>query len=103
MVLDFRANRLEGKFLRETGAVDDHFTIVKGAAPLRITPAGVSGGTARLSWNSIADRAYRVEFSPVLPAMAWTNLSGLIRATDVTTSWSGLVNGGFYRVWSAND
>lgn len=34
MVLDVNGNRLEAKFLRETGAVDDHFTIIKGSPTL---------------------------------------------------------------------
>src|SRR6185369_3612077 len=33
MVLDINGNRLDGKFLRETGAVDDTFAIVKGSTP----------------------------------------------------------------------
>ena len=32
MVLDVNGNRLEAKFLRETGAIDDSFTIIKGSA-----------------------------------------------------------------------
>jgi hypothetical protein len=38
MVLDIDGGRLDAKFLRETGAVDDSFTIVKGAAPPTPTP-----------------------------------------------------------------
>ena len=30
LVLDVTGNRLDAKFLRETGAMDDYFTIVKG-------------------------------------------------------------------------
>jgi Big-like domain-containing protein len=30
MVLDIDGNRLDAKFLRETGAIEDHFTIIKG-------------------------------------------------------------------------
>jgi hypothetical protein len=33
LVLDIDGDRLEAKFLRENGAVDDHFTIVKGDQP----------------------------------------------------------------------
>lgn len=33
MVLDINGNRLDAKFLRETGAVDDSFTIIKGSSP----------------------------------------------------------------------
>lgn len=34
MVLDVDGNRLDAKFLRETGAIDDSFTILKGTAPI---------------------------------------------------------------------
>ncbi len=33
MVLDVNGNRLDAKFLRETGAIDDNFTIIKGESP----------------------------------------------------------------------
>lgn len=33
MVLDVDGNRLDAKFLRETGAVDDYFTVLKGVTP----------------------------------------------------------------------
>jgi hypothetical protein len=107
LVLDFHANRLEAKFLRETGAIDDYFTLIKGAEPLRILSASVVSNTLSLSWNSVADRTYRVEFSPTLPAASWTNVSGSIKATGITATWSespgGLGAGGFYRIWSLND
>jgi hypothetical protein len=39
MVLDVDGNRLDAKFLRETGAIDDSFTILKGSgAPATPTP-----------------------------------------------------------------
>jgi hypothetical protein len=99
MVLEIHANRLDAKFLRETGAIEDEFTILKGVMLPRLT-ARFADGTATLIWNSVADFEYRVEFTPRLPASSWADVSGSIRATDVTASWSGPANPGFYRLWS---
>jgi hypothetical protein len=41
MVLDVDGNRLDAKFLRETGAIADSFTIVKGGPPATPTPTAV--------------------------------------------------------------
>ena len=41
MVLDVNGNRLDAKFLRETGAVEDYFTIIKGPGSAN-TPPSVS-------------------------------------------------------------
>lgn len=41
MVLDVDGNRLDAKFLRETGAIADSFTIVKGGPPATATPTTV--------------------------------------------------------------
>jgi hypothetical protein len=97
MVLDIHANRLDAKFLRETGAIEDEFTILKGVSRPRLT-AGLADGIATLTWNSVADFEYHVEFTPALPATTWVDVSGPIQANDVTASWSGLANAGFYRV-----
>lgn len=75
VVLDFDANRLDVKFIRETGAIDDDFTMTKGATPLRILSAEPAGTSLILSWQSVAQRTYRVQHSPAVGA-AWTNLAG---------------------------
>jgi hypothetical protein len=54
MVIDIDGDRLEAKFLRETGEVDDHFTILKGTLPPQIVsgPASqtvVEGATVSFS------------------------------------------------------
>jgi hypothetical protein len=107
MVLDIHANRLEAKFVRETGVIDDYFTLIKGAGVFRITTVSVSSNQVSIAWNAVADRTYRVEFSPMLPAAQWTDASGDIKADDVNAHWTGAVNGGatggFYRVRSLND
>ncbi|HTD86157.1 MAG TPA: metallophosphoesterase, partial [Candidatus Binatia bacterium] len=99
MVLDIHANRLDGKFLRETGAIEDDFTILKGVSQPRLT-ARFANGTATVVWNSVADFEYRVEFTATLPATSWTDVTGPIIATNVTASWSGPASPGFYRLRS---
>lgn len=52
LVIDVENRRMDVKFLRETGEVDDHFTILKGDVPARIVTGPVSqtkvvGATAR--------------------------------------------------------
>jgi hypothetical protein len=50
MVLDVDGNRLDAKFLRETGVVADNFTIIKGSAPTPTpspTPVGPTATPTR--------------------------------------------------------
>jgi hypothetical protein len=106
MVLDIHANRLEAKFVRESGAIDDSFTMIKGAAPLRVTATALTNGTVSIQWASVADRHYRIEFAPTLASPSWSDVSGNIRAKGMETQWSGAIleaASGFYRVWSAGD
>src|SRR5207247_2247145 len=59
MALDIHANRLDAKFIRETGDIDDEFTLIKGASSLRILSTVIDGGKVSLSWASVADRTYQ--------------------------------------------
>ena len=106
VALDIHANRLDAKFIRETGAIDDEFTLIKGATPFRILSGSLESGQVRLSWSSVADRSYRVDFKHSLTDPEWEDRSGLLRAQGPIMSWSGTVSGtsgGFYRIWSAED
>lgn len=91
LVLDIQDHQLEGKFLRETGEIDDHFTILKGAAPepLRIVDILSAEGFAILRWKSRAERTYRVEMTDNLDAPQWTAISPDIVATGATSTWEG--------------
>jgi hypothetical protein len=90
VVIDVHAHRLDAKFLRETGAVDDHFTILKGvpSEELRITTVRVAQDEVRLSWKSLAGEDYQVQSSPQIDPAQWTPASELIRATGATTFWT---------------
>lgn len=105
LVLDIEGTALHARFLRESGAVDDYFTIYKGSAPPRFervvaTLAGNS--TMNLAWRTRADRYYNVERSVDLSLPAWTTVASSLQGTGGIMNWPTSVNGmdaqAFYRV-----
>jgi hypothetical protein len=101
LVLDLHANRLDARFLRENGTVDDYFTMVKGSAELRLTSLRWTNGIVTMQWASVADMVYHVEFNSDVTHNAWSDISGPIIANDAVTSWSVPANestAGFYRI-----
>ena len=104
LVIDVNNNRLDATFLRETGAIDDHFTILKGAAPesLKLCTFQVKNSQTIARWKSIAGQTYQVERTSSLENPHWLPASVNIRATGATTSWTNAVPNGdaknFYRV-----
>jgi hypothetical protein len=91
LVLDIDGQRLDAKFLRETGVIDDHFTIVKGAPaePLRIVTIRYDDGVVTIRWKSRAGQTYRLEKTEGLESPDWQPASGDVMATGATTSWTG--------------
>jgi hypothetical protein len=104
LVVDIDQQRLDATFLRETGAVDDYFTILKDAPPepLRFATFRVAAGTIAAQFKSHARHTYRIERSPSLHTPDWTPVATGILATGATTRWNGAAVGGserwFYRV-----
>ena len=74
LVLDINTNRLDAVFLRDTGTIDDHFTIIKGGAaePLRLATIKMGGGKVIARWKSKSGFTYRLESSrkPGKPRLA---------------------------------
>jgi hypothetical protein len=109
LVLDIDGQTLEAKFLRESGEIDDHFTIMKGvtAIRLRITSIAISENVLTLTWNSSAQTNYRVQRSTNLQSALWTTISPDISGRPDTTSWSHSLAGApanaFYRVFGFPD
>jgi len=104
MVIDVNSNRLDAIFLRETGAIDDSFTIIKsGSDPLRLSATfSFSNGKVIARWSSIAGRSYQLQRTSGLENPQWSGVGNAIIATTSTTSSTnslppGPVNG-FYRV-----
>ena len=104
LVLDVDGNRLEAKFLRETGAIDDYFTVLKGSAPeqLRIATFAIRDGETVVQWKSVPGEGYHVERTTNLQSPEWVPVTSRIIASGATTSWTGPVppggNQSFYRV-----
>lgn len=104
MIIDVDGQRLDARFLRENGAIDDYFTIIKGNAPepVRLVTFKIEAGTVRAQWKSRANRTYRIQRLIDLNSAQWADESGSITAAGATTSWSGPAPVGakesFYRV-----
>jgi hypothetical protein len=95
MVIDVNSNRLDARFLRNNGAIDDYFTLIKGAAqePLRIKTIKTQEDTLTLQFKTIAGQRYRVLRATRLDPSDWMPTSGVITATGATTKWSDDVSG----------
>jgi hypothetical protein len=90
LIVDIDGSRLDARFLRETGEIDDHFTILKGvpAAPFRVVQATRREGELHFSWKSQAGRSYRLWSTPDLEMPTWTPLTEWITATGASTFYS---------------
>lgn len=84
LVLDFTSNRLDAIFLRETGAINDSFTIIKDGTypPLLTNVVALPGDTLQFTVLSRAYRTNVVETTTNLAA-SWTAVM-----TNVTTNAS---------------
>ena len=77
LVLDVNGDRLDATFLRDTGATNDTFTILKVQATtsLRILGATVNPlGHCALTWASVGGLRYRVSYRDGDPDGAFTDL-----------------------------
>ena len=90
LVIDVHGNRLDARFLRETGAVDDYFSIIKGTdrESLRICTFNVKDGQVTLRWKSVAGEKYRVEQTLHVDQANWTPVGLPVTATGATTTWT---------------
>ena len=104
LVLDVNGGRLDARFLRETGAIDDFFTILKGvpAEPLRLASFTIVKDVICAKWKSVAGNRYRLQRSDSALATTWKDVSDSVTAIGATTSWTGPVpagvGAGFFRV-----
>ena len=85
LVLDINSNRLDATFLRETGATNDTFTILKvqSTSSLRIVSAMLnSNGHCTINWASVGGLRYRVSYRDGDPN---GNFTDLVRPLEVET------------------
>jgi hypothetical protein len=103
LVLDINGNRLDATFLRETGAIDDTFSIIKGDPdPFRFYTFVVQDGQVSASWKSHAGQRYQIERTDNLETPDWQPVGDPITANDIITTWADVLPSnttrGFYRV-----
>jgi hypothetical protein len=104
LVLDIDGQRLDAKFLRETGAIDDSFSIVKGAQPetVRVTTLRFTDGQVTARWRSRPGKVYVVERATTLNPPDWTIASEEYEAVGLTSSWTDITLPGseafFFRI-----
>jgi acid phosphatase type 7 len=111
LVLDINGTRLDAKFLRNTGAIDDYFTIIKsgggGGAPPAPTGLVATPGNSQvaLSWNAATGAAtYNVKrsttsggpYSPIQTGVATTSFTDTTVSNGTTYYYvvSGVSSGG---------
>jgi 3',5'-cyclic AMP phosphodiesterase CpdA len=104
VVLDVNGHRLDATFLRETGAIDDTFTIIKdsGVEPLSVSQMRREKNTAVLAWRSLAGEDYEIQQSATLEPDSWQPASGTIVANRTLSSWTNTIPVGpqqkFFRI-----
>jgi hypothetical protein len=112
LILDIDTNRLDARFLRETGEVQDTFTLIKetGLAPLalpRITSITVSAGQVTLTCSAVPGKSYSVQRAASVMSPVWEMLAENLVATGNTLSWTGAYSQAppmaFYRVVTSRD
>jgi hypothetical protein len=107
LVVDVDTNRMDVKFLRETGAIGDYFTLIKGGAvtpPSAPTGLTATPGNAQvlLSWSATSGAtSYNVKRATVSGGPYTTIATGV---TSTTFTNTGLNNGTtYYFVVSASN
>ena len=104
LVLDIDGPRLDGRFLRETGAIDDAFTLLKGAPaePVRLLKVQFTNGNVTVRWKSRRGHTYTVQKATRLRPADWIDISSESTATSATSTWTDIAFPGaeacFYRV-----
>lgn len=104
MVIDVEGNRLDAKFLRDTGEIRDQFAILKSnqPAPLQVRRLRLAEGQLLASFRSVAGSYYEVEFSPDLHEPIWQRVGDTLQASGSMTDWTHphdpFSGHGFFRV-----
>jgi hypothetical protein len=89
VVLDISGQRLDAKFLRETGVVEDYFTILKtgGAGSIQVLILSRVDGHRELRWNSLVGAKYQVQETLSVENPSWGASAPAITATNAVSTW----------------
>ena len=106
MILEVNGNRLDAKFIDQTGATKDYFTIVKGGvpqAPVNLAASASSSSQINLSWNdsSTNETGFKIERSTDNVNFAQINSVGSNVTTYADTNLTSATTY-YYRVRAYN-
>ncbi|MDB6032674.1 MAG: hypothetical protein JWM16_3012 [Verrucomicrobiales bacterium] len=89
-IADINGLRLDAKFLRDTGLIEDSFTIIKqvGSDVPRIVRIQLAEGQVQLRWSSTMGTSYEVQESTSLENPSWHSTGAAITATGTSTIWT---------------
>ena len=80
LVIEINGNRLDAQFVRETGAIDDSFTILKDLRPA-IDDVVYIAGTAAVSFHSVNRVRYQLEWLANLATDSWLPVGSPVDGT----------------------
>lgn len=97
LYFEINGDRLDAKFIRETGVIDDYFTILKGATPYQLVRVGSS---SRITWNTVLGETYLLDYKDDMNAVSWTSLGASIIGTGlpVTFTNNAALTKRYYRI-----
>jgi hypothetical protein len=103
LVLDIDGDTLRGRFLRETGTIDDYFTIHKaGSGGPYITWFRLEEGTFNIGWRSVPGTKYRLQYATDLGTQNWQSIGAVITPDTNEASTSHVTSPtertAFYRI-----
>ena len=103
LLIDVAEHRMDARFLRDTGVVDDWFTLVKGPMDesFRLSRPVVRGERIRVQWTSRVGSNYQLEWSPRLDSPDWQPVGDPVTATGTRSALEPIPPGpeaGFFRV-----
>ena len=105
MVIDLDGDQLHARFLRETGEIQDDFTIIKTPpAPsvvFRVHSIGLTNGAVNLRWETVTGRQYKIQHTTNLVMPTWVDVGSTLTASGGELTWNGPAPGGttgFYRI-----
>jgi hypothetical protein len=94
VVLDIDGTRLDARFVRADGLIEDHFTMLKGVTggALQLTAWQFKNGLVTLTWKSVPGRYYHVQRTTNLEVPDWTDVSEATLSTGITTIWQDVID-----------
>lgn len=98
LLVDVDGDRLDARFIRENGATNDYFSIIKGPRIVESSVTSSATSTA-FSWTSVAGRTYRIEYKNDLSDTGWQILPQIFTGTGAEMRHTNTHPAGLHRYY----